>query len=504
MPTAKSKFEVDAAGLAKILERRGKAFAIFELIQNCWDTNAKTVMVKLEPIEGRPVAQLVVTDDDPDGFDDLTHAFTLFAESRKRKDPTKRGWINLGEKLVLALCSQATLSTTKGTVEFTRDSRKEYPRRKTDQGTVFSAEIKMTRAEIAECTQAIMTLLPHPSVNTYFNSTLIPSRKVAAGFRASLPTHVADDDGIMRRRMRETEVLVFERGHNEVGMLYEMGIPVVETGDEWHVSVNQKVPLNTDRDNVPPSYLRTIRAHVLNEMAKRGPLAPAVATQNWVNDALGDQAIESESVNAVLDSRFGRKHFTFDPSDPEANNRLISQDYTPIYAGSLPKEAWSKVRDFNASAPAGQLSPTPKQQFSADGRPLHEITHEKQTDFERAFVRLATEAGYHVMGMKIEIMLVSDPAITSGACYGGRRMIANKFRLGKVFFEPDRALRSRWEGLQSKLPAWVDLITHEFAHEFESNHLSEKYHVACTKIAGDFFRWAMTDYAVIKDILIRE
>ena len=27
-------------------------------------------------------------------------------------------------------------------------------------------------------------------------------------------------------------------------MLYELGIPVVETGDKWHYSVRQKVPLN--------------------------------------------------------------------------------------------------------------------------------------------------------------------------------------------------------------------------------------------------------------------
>jgi hypothetical protein len=32
-----------------------------------------------------------------------------------------------------------------------------------------------------------------------------------------------------------------------------MGIPVVETGDRWHVDVAQKVPLNFDRDNLPPA-----------------------------------------------------------------------------------------------------------------------------------------------------------------------------------------------------------------------------------------------------------
>jgi hypothetical protein len=39
---------------------------------------------------------------------DLSHAFTLFAESVKKGDAEKRGRFNLGEKLVLALCDEAT------------------------------------------------------------------------------------------------------------------------------------------------------------------------------------------------------------------------------------------------------------------------------------------------------------------------------------------------------------------------------------------------------------
>jgi len=34
-------FEVDKQGLAKILERRGKEFALFELVQNAWDEREK-------------------------------------------------------------------------------------------------------------------------------------------------------------------------------------------------------------------------------------------------------------------------------------------------------------------------------------------------------------------------------------------------------------------------------------------------------------------------------
>src|SRR5947208_3856624 len=88
-------FEVDRHGLAQILERKGKEFALFELIQNGWDEPGVTkVTVSLEH-QGRNKAMLVVEDDAPDGFKDLSHAFTLFASSSKKTNPEQRGRFNV-------------------------------------------------------------------------------------------------------------------------------------------------------------------------------------------------------------------------------------------------------------------------------------------------------------------------------------------------------------------------------------------------------------------------
>jgi hypothetical protein len=45
--TATSWLEVDIIGLRRTLERKGKAWAIFELVQNSWDTDATQVEVTL-------------------------------------------------------------------------------------------------------------------------------------------------------------------------------------------------------------------------------------------------------------------------------------------------------------------------------------------------------------------------------------------------------------------------------------------------------------------------
>ena len=106
-PLERDWFQTSKTGLAKIARRRGLAYVLLELVQNAWDTGAKNVEVKFKPVDGRPAIDIFVTDDDPDGFKNLSHAWTLFAESDKKIDPQKRGKFNMGEKLVLAVCESA-------------------------------------------------------------------------------------------------------------------------------------------------------------------------------------------------------------------------------------------------------------------------------------------------------------------------------------------------------------------------------------------------------------
>jgi hypothetical protein len=66
-------FDVDRDGLAAILERRGKSFAIAELVSNAWDSGTDRVSITMEPVDGRPAVDITV-EDWGEGFDDLAHA----------------------------------------------------------------------------------------------------------------------------------------------------------------------------------------------------------------------------------------------------------------------------------------------------------------------------------------------------------------------------------------------------------------------------------------------
>lgn len=231
-------FEVDREGLAKLIQRKSRGFILHELVQNAWDTRAKRVDVRLEDL-GSDMWRLTVEDDDPEGFRNLAHAFTMFAESEKKGDAEKRGRFNLGEKLVLAACETADVLSTTGCVVFRIDGRREQTSKRLERGSAFIGTMRMTRGEAADLAAAAASLIPPASVATYFNGTAVPARRAVRSFEAVLPTEVAGLDGVLKRTSRRTSVDVFEPLPGEAPSLYEMGIPVVELsgGERWHVNV---------------------------------------------------------------------------------------------------------------------------------------------------------------------------------------------------------------------------------------------------------------------------
>lgn len=454
-------FSVDKSGLAKLIDKRGKSFVVFELLQNAWDTAATTVRVQLTPAEGRPMANIVVEDDDPSGFQNLAHAFTLFAESEKKGDPTKRGRFNLGEKLVLALCEQAEIMSTKGSVVFDPNGRR-TTRNHLAKGSIFSGWLRMTRAELAQVQRDIRTLIPPEGLETTFNGEPLPSRPIVKTIGCTLPTEIADEEGYLRKTERKTTLTVHEVRPGEVPMLYEMGIPVVglSGGEKWHVNIHQKVPLNVDRDNVTPAYLQTVRVVLANSM--RDTLTKDDASQVWVTAATEDDRIESDTVSKVLDERFGKKRAIFDPSDPEANKQLMNEGYTIISGGSLSGPQWGVVKGASLATPSGKIRPSGIK-YALNGRPENVVPPEKYTAGQRRIVAYTVALGRKLLQEDLEVRIVSEITMAYAACFGGGTLTFNLGRLGKAWFEKDLG------------DSHHELIMHEFAHHKVGDHLTREF-----------------------------
>lgn len=468
-------FEVDKAGLEKILARRGKEFAVLELVQNSLDERVTAVAVRLtQTPKSRGYYTIEVEDDCPSGFADLSHAYTLFAESRKKVNPEQRGRFNLGEKLVLACCRKARIVTTTGAIEWEGNTRRSLRRRR-ELGSIFMGELRMTHEEAALAVQAVRSVIVPSGITLTVNGEEVRHRHARRQIVETLPTEKADAEGYLRSTKRKTTINVYDVRGYETPTLYEMGIPVVEIECPWHVDVQQKVPLNTDRDNVTPGYLRKVRAAVLNEM--HDSLPEEAARGAWVDDALESDLLGDEAVEAVLTARYGDKRVIRDPSDPEATNIAVAKGYSVIEPGSFNRQQWGTIRRSGAALPAGKVTPSPKP-YSEDGDPLNVRDPESYTPGMERIVRLARYLAVELADViELEVQIATEVTWPYGATYGRRgprrgSLTFNLGRLGHAWFDAELG------------PKHVQLIVHELGHHFSSNHLSAEYHDALCELGA--------------------
>ncbi len=481
-------FEVDKEGLRNLIERHGMGRLIAELVQNALDEDVTMVSIQLVPVPGRSIVSLAVEDDALEGFRNLDHAFTLFADSHKKKVPEKRGRFNLGEKLVLAVCQEATITTTTGTVIFHADgSRQVRPRSSRQRGSLFEANLRMSRADYDEAVNFLHSLLVPENVSVTLNGVRLLPRQPVHTVEANLETEIADDQGVLRRRVRKTRVEFFEPGESEVATLYELGLPVVETGDRWHVNVGQRVPLTLSRDNVPPAYLRTIRTLVLNEMHQQITTEDANAV--WVQQATCDEDCSSEAMRTFLDRRFGENRAAYDPTDPEANKAVQADGGTIVTSRMLKKEQWQKAREAKAIQPAGKIKPTAKPYSLDPNAPLVDmLAREDWTDAMHRMVNYATFLAKELMDVALTVTIVRTTN-NFAACYGHGRLDLNLSRLGRRWFE---------QGATEEVDR---LLIHEFGHQYSGDHLSTGYHDALCRLGAKLKRLALEKPELFKQFV---
>jgi hypothetical protein len=470
-------FEVSKEGLAQILERKGRSFAVLELLQNSWDQTTKLITCELH-VEGRGLARLIVEDDDPNGFQDMSHAWTIFAASNKKGDIHKRGRFNLGEKLVLSMCKEASIASTKGVVSFNENGQRKFDAKtQRTAGSRFEGLLRIRKSDIEEIEQTIWTLIPPMGMTTTYNGSEIMHRTPLRTLAITLPTEISDEEGRLKRTARKTDVEIYEVLGGETGSIYEMGIPVVETGDKWHYNVGMKVPLGLERDNVPPAYLRTIRTFAYNELYEE--TGTDEANGRWGRDALSDPRISDEAVRYAIGQRFGDKVVIYDPSDREANKIAVSQGYNLLHGSMLHGEEWANVRRVGFLQPAGQVTPSMK--------PTPEELNMKEVDYTpgiKMVVEYTHAAAKAILGHDIRVRAINHPGANYLAKYGVGVFSYNLANLGPGFFN---------QGISVPVDS---LIIHEFGHDVEGDHLSESYYRTLTDLGAKLKHWAVKEALV--------
>ncbi|MDP1794938.1 MAG: hypothetical protein Q8K63_12465, partial [Acidimicrobiales bacterium] len=336
----------------------------------------------------------------------------------------------------------------------------------------------MTKDHVAETVDEMHRVIVPEGIDLIVNDIKVEARVPIHEFECSLPTWKETSDGF-RQTERRTTVRVYEPLVGRESTIFELGIPVVSIDSTFDVDVLQKVPLNMDRDNVTPAYLRKIRAEVANAMAER--LTPDDASRVWVTEAILARETKVETVARIVDTRFGEKAVAYDPSDPESNKIAASQGYTVVHGGTFSRDGWSKIREAGKLERAGAVTPSWRLETSPDGRDP-KIDPAEWTRGMRIVADYARKLGEFLLGRSISVTVVRyDLGEQVLAHYArGGQLTFNVTKLGHRFFN---------ERDQAKIDA---LLIHEFAHEYESDHFDHRYLDAACDLGAKMRHCAIT------------
>jgi hypothetical protein len=480
-------------GLANTLSNLERSRIVGELIQNSMDTTAKCIVVSLsKPKYG--YADVYVEDNDPIGFENLKLAHEMFADTSKRNDPTKAGRFTIGEKRFLSLCRSAKISSTTGAEIFEKENGKENRRfssKKREIGTRVDGSIEMTEEQFEETCNNVLKLIPHENVTIVFNGKEIPHRKPVFSFKATLKTEVANTMRKMVKVDRETTISLYEPFPGEKASLYELGIPVVETCDRWTVDVRQRIPLNSDRDNVTPSYLETIRALVVNHAHHL--LTEQDVGTTWIREATSSDKINKEAYSDIMTKVFGEKKVIADPTDQESSKSAHANGFNPLYGRSLTVGEYENNRRFAAIPTSSSLFPTPKP-YSNDpnAEPAEMIPSSDWTKGMKEIYEYTNKLSVWLLNTsRIRVRFMKH--FNALACFSGDSETVgcgidfNVGSLGKDFFA---------NGITEEVD---ELILHEFSHYYCSDHLDERYYHALSKLGAKLKRLAVEESVQITE-----
>ena len=459
-------FEVDRKGLRNLYAGKPKSFLVRELVQNAWDADGvTTVRIVLGEVNG--LMCLTVEDDAPRGFEDIKHAYTIFAPTSKRADPTKRGRFNIGEKQVLALCEHAEVATTSGTIIFNKKGDREaYSQRKREKGSRVSVYLRLTQSEHREIVDAIKTFIPPGDITTYFGPRELDLPRMVGRFATNLATEYADAEGVMRGSCRSADVEVYEPRAGETPTLYEFGLPICATEDRWHYNVLQRVPMSIDRDTVRPSFLRDLRAEVLNRFHEQ--LTKEEKTESWVHDAMEDERVAPEAVRDVVVAQHGEKTFVPNPSDPQANERAVKAGYHQVSGGAYSKRAWENIRGAGDDVLPSSTTVAGKTTL-VNGETVPE---DKWTKDMRRLAALARFVARWTINDNISVRFTKCPKADTRAQFGSMTMTFNVSHLSSEWMRGDVTADQ------------LELVIHELGHFEGAGHFDMAYHETLCQIGA--------------------
>ena len=436
------RFEINDDGWREMQLGRKPFSLAKEPVSNFFDEESVTEGKVTLRKEGRELVVLIF-EDNGNGFENITDSWTLFRTTNKRERPDMRGRFNLGEKEILAIASGAKVISSGYVVAFPREGGREVTKQKeTNRGVKLELRINWTKDETEECIKRLKQIIPPKRVRYFVNGEKVESREPYKVIECPLETVLLDKGMIpptMRSTTRKTQVFLYKVLSGETPTIFELGIPIQEIDCPIHIDVQQKVPLNPNRDTVKDKYLQDAYAETLNIIID--DLTEEQVSEKWIRIALEDQRCTSETAHNVRDKRYGPKTVLWS-SDPTANERAMGAGFTIIHPNTLSSAEREKFEEsglLHSSKVFGSI-PT-------------EAKDVVETEDMKLVANYAKSLARHLLGKEIDVTFHSLFGGAYAAQYGFGELSFNVARIGKSWFE------------QGVCPETTGLIIHELAHD---------------------------------------
>ena len=445
MAQATERFTVSHEGMRLLQAGRPAWELTKELIQNAWDEapEATVCNVTIQPQAISNRTQVTVEDDGP-GFDNITDAYTLMANTAKRADPKKRGRFNLGEKEFISIAHSAKVETAGFTVTFPESGGRKVTPNKRKRGTKITADMPWTQDEAYDLVQRLWIFRPRDCA-LIVNTNPVPQRQPITTANANMETVLQDHPGApMRRSRRNTDIELLPRISAEESWLYEMGIPIQTIDTPCDIDVLQKVPLPPNRTEIPTRYLANLYAVVLN--AYHPYMNQFHFGEAWVKTALNDPKATAEAVKATIEGRYG-KRVLITGNNADSNLEATESGYLLINPRSLSENERKRFRSDGELATTNEAFP---QEDISNPQPAD--PNEERENFAQWVVQMG-----NLCNLNVTVEFIDNPNFKRQAdCTPDNPNPTVRFNVAQLedrFFKPPYARADQ-----------LELVIHEFGH----------------------------------------
>ena len=317
---------ISTDGFAAMNAARPPEHLVKELVQNALDSIPTGQAGLIQLAYGNHNSSFQVScSDNGSGISRLEDLRVVYL-THKTDSHRKRGRFGRGFKEALCVAQHARVASGEQQLHFLWENGERISRLSRLPIAVAGTQVQMQMPwpqQVAEQLDRYFAgfLLPE-GVTLEVNGRLIAARPPQQWIEASLPTEIYDATSqSWKKPTRRSAIALVPALPGETPTIYEMGIPVaaVEWGVPFHCDVQQRVPMNPNRDAVSSGYPLRLQVACLPALLEH--MDANTIQQDWVGAAGSrcEPAVQRQIIERAFGSSIAR-------SVPKMGSRQFDED----------------------------------------------------------------------------------------------------------------------------------------------------------------------------------